>query len=489
MISWIVFIILFRINLSTQKSHQSFKCNDYMLEQTHFHPSGVSFKSGPHYICHLENIEGEPGVAEVVNELLVAADGPFKGKFGLIEPVEVGAIECKKVSFERIPRILFNKFPKLLVLNASDVNLMEIETDDFMHAENLNILILSRNHISHLENGIFSEMKKLRKIDLSRNEIEYINQGTFFGCSENLYEVDMSHNIIKELDFSSLTPLAHPKKLSVELKLDDNEISCVKETFSLSHLVFESLSLRNNKISAFSCPDMRIDELHLEDNGLQTISFDNCSVEYAVLSKNHLSYLHIHGDMRGLVAEGNLIDSFIVSGEPQMYHMDLSGNGEIENILPTLKLMSSLQYLNLSNSHLGALHEDTFASMGDLKYLYLKNCSINIIPYGTFEANKHLITLDLSENDLETIDLETMFEGLDNLKTLDLSGNKLRQIEGIEKIREVLPELKEIGIDGNRWTCLPSTIKNLKHKHIAITEIKDVVAHSESAAGIRCPRE
>lgn len=344
--------------------------------------------------------------------------------------------------------------------------------------------------MSELDDGILSNLKKLQRLDLSRNMITTIKEGSFAGCSDDLYKVDLSFNRIKELDFSSLTPLAHPKKLSVELNLESNLIADVKESHRVSHLVFEELNLKDNFLHSFSCPDVKISELHLDNNGLENVSFDNCSIEYMAISRNKLKWLHIHGDLKGLIATKNKIESFVVSGEPTMFHLDLSENGEIENIYPSLKLMDKLQYLNLSNSIIGILHEDTFARMTDLKYLFLRNAGIQIIPFGIFINNKHLITLVLSDNKLETIDLH-MFTGLDKLKTLNLSGNSLSQIEGIEKIKTVLPELKEIGISGNNWKCLylSTMIRTLSQQGINVTVEPTTTLmgkNDENISGISC---
>lgn len=477
-----VLVLIFKF--STQL-HQNFKCNEHIRELTSFHRSGVLFNSGPHFICQLENIVQVSDVNNLIDEMSVVGLNGHVTK----EPHEVGAIKFKKSELMRIPTKVFQKFPNLLSFCACEVQMRIITRDDFVEAHNLTKLLLKGNLISELEDGTFTSMKKLQQLDLSRNLITTINEGTFAGVSENLYKVDLSFNKIKVLDFSTLTPLAHPKKLSVELNLDANAIKDVKESHRVSHLVFEVLSLRENFLHTFSCPDIKISELHLDNNELETMSFDNCSVEYLAIPRNNLKWLHFHGDLRGLIAGKNRIESFVVSGESKMYHLDLSENGEVENTFPTLKSMEQIQYLNLSNSIVGILHEDTFQKMSDLKYLYLKNSSIQIIPFGIFDNNKHLMTLDLSDNDLETVDLH-MFTGLDKLKTLNLSGNQLSQIEGIEKIKSVLPELKEIGISRNGWKCvnLSMMIRTLSQQgiHVSGDSLLRQTDDDKHISGVNC---
>lgn len=248
-------------------------------------------------------------------------------------------------------------------------------------------------------------------------------------------------------------PIAHSRKLSVELNLNHNEIKQVKESHRVSHLAFEAFLLKGNLLESFTCPDIKIGELHLEDNRLQVVSFDNCSVEYLVASHNHLKWLHIHSDLKGLVAPKNHIDSFLVTGEDsEIYHFDLSDNQDVSHIFASLKNMPEMQYLNLSHSFVGVLQENAFSDMKELKYVLLKNCGIEILPFEIFANNKFLWTIDVSDNVLESIDL-TMFTGLDRLRILDLSGNKLSKLHGFERVRTILPELSEVGIAGNRFEC------------------------------------
>ena len=446
------------------------------------HKSGIFLKAKNFTDCKIENALQVSDVDEIIES--VVPNGFWKLQSSI--SMEIGALIFVNSSLMKIPTKVFQKFRNLQIFCACDVQLRLMTRDDFIDAGNLKELRLKRNLISKLEDRTFANLKKLQKLDLSGNLIKSINEETFVGCSEYLEKVDFSFNKIKEIDFASLVSLAHIKKRPVELLLNSNEILAVKESHRVSHLFFESLNLKENFLKSFSCPDVKIGELHLESNHIETISFDNCSVEYMKISGNNLKWLHIHGDMKGLIAAENQIESFVVSGDSKMYHMELTDNGEIENIFPTLKLMDRIQYLNLSNTIIGVIHEDSFARMTELKYLFLKNSGIQIIPFGIFGNNKQLMTLDLSDNDLESIDLH-MFTGLDELKILNLSGNKLSQIEGIEKIKAVLPELKQIGISGNNWKCinLSTLIRTLSQLGISVSEGLMEVGE-QSISGIGC---
>lgn len=189
MLQWILVILI--IGSSIDFSHQrrqTFKCNDYVTETISYHRSGISFKMGPHYVCYLSNIIQHSSTNDIIDEITTIAN--INGKFGEMEPREVGAIVVKNSNFMILPSRIFYKFRFLLVFRASDVNLRLISREDFKDAEHLTVLHLDRNLITELEDGIFSYLRRLQRLDLSRNMITSISEMTFSGVSSDLYEVN-----------------------------------------------------------------------------------------------------------------------------------------------------------------------------------------------------------------------------------------------------------------------------------------------------------
>lgn len=190
---WILVSVLIAgaVHPSYQR-RQTFKCNDFVTESTSFHRSGVAFRLGPHYVCYLANVIQHSSRIEIIDEIISHAN--VDGKYGIIEPREVGAVVVKNSNFIILPSQLFHKFRNLLVFRASDVSLRGIVRDDFKDAEHLTILHLDRNEIVKLEDGVFSYLKRLQRLDLSRNQITEINEMTFSGVSTDLYEVKIISN-------------------------------------------------------------------------------------------------------------------------------------------------------------------------------------------------------------------------------------------------------------------------------------------------------
>jgi Leucine-rich repeat (LRR) protein len=383
----------------------------------------------------------------------------------------VNVIYVTNSTLLKLPTRIFDVLPNLEKFYINQVDLMQIPRNDFQNAKQLQTLNVHKNRIEKLEDETFAQMKNLHEVDLSHNLITEINENTFKGIGD-IYEIDLSFNRIKVLDFIVFVPLANKQKpFPPEVNLNHNEISEVKESKNVHHLAFQQLSLNNNQLTAFSCPDITIIDLKLNSNQLSSISMDNCSVDLLSVGYNNLKWLHLHSDLKGIKAENNSIKSFIVNQPSDMIYVRLSENEDISHIFPTLKTLKEMRFLNLSHSYIGVLQDESFDEMENLTYLHLRACGIQIIPFGVFSNNKNLKELDISANLLETVDLH-MFSGLEKLNFLDISENKLRQIDGIEKVKDVLPELKEIHIDGNPWKCehLSSLIRALNHLKIKITE-------------------
>lgn len=261
---WLKKFLLILSLTSLSQQAETFECS-HLLEHKE---SGIPIKRGTHNVCKLSNVHEISIVQEI-----------FETKKDF---TTVGVIYLTNSTILKIPTIIFARVKNLLKFSASEVQLLQIYRDDFLNAHNLTSLVLSKNMIKDLPDEIFSHLKKLKSLDLSHNLITSINEETFKGCGEDLRQVDLSYNKISFLDYSTLVPLAHEKNYPLELKLDFNEIKEVRESHNVHHLHFEILSIKNNHLISFTCPDVKIETLHLDNNHLQNLSLDNCSVDYMV---------------------------------------------------------------------------------------------------------------------------------------------------------------------------------------------------------------
>lgn len=103
---------------------------------------------------------------------------------------------------------------------------------------------------------------------------------------------------------------------------------------------------------------------------------------------------------------------------------------------------------------------------------------------------KHLQFLDISYNNLGSIDLHVM-TNLKNLQSLDMSGNNLTQLLHFESIRKIFPNLVTIGIDQNNFNCtyLAMILKSLNENEIVLKDPENPMKTSSNIFGIACTNE
>jgi Leucine-rich repeat (LRR) protein len=87
--------------------------------------------------------------------------------------------------------------------------------------------------------------------------------------------------------------------------------------------------------------------------------------------------------------------------------------------------LERLEYLNLSNNQILTIEDKTFENLGSLVYLNLSNNLIYDLSQSLFSNLSRLEILELSQNKLESIK-KNIFDGLNELKYLDLTHNQIR---------------------------------------------------------------
>ncbi|XP_055306810.1 uncharacterized protein LOC129571065 [Sitodiplosis mosellana] len=90
----------------------------------------------------------------------------------------------------------------------------------------------------------------------------------------------------------------------------------------------------------------------------------------------------------------------------------------------TLTILEFLVHFNVSGNPIKNVDKKTFANNLKLETLSLSNCSLTEIKPGTFSSLSKLTRLDLSYNQLKTLDLNTLPLDLRNLKIAGIDSNK-----------------------------------------------------------------
>ncbi|CAJ0947717.1 unnamed protein product [Ranitomeya imitator] len=245
-------------------------------------------------------------------------------------------------------------------------------------------LILQRNELKVIPSGAFHSTPYLTHLSLQNCSIERIEEGSFRGLGRLRY-----------------------------LNLGSNRISFIQqESFdglsSLEQLILEKNRIEEIKPGAFSQLGF-LSFLNLEDNFLvylpDMVFQGLLQLKWMSLSKNMISIVSL--------------ETF--AALPNLKRLSLDHN-ELQ-YLPTeaFSRLSGLTRLELGWNPMTFIVEEAI-QMVSLKQLLLNNMALQDVSYKAFEKSKQLSFIDMSNNQIRSIQ---PLSGVEQLKRLDLTGNTI----------------------------------------------------------------
>lgn len=242
------------------------------------------------------------------------------------------------------------------------------------------------------------------------------------------------------------------------MELDANGLSMTKITEAFKSPErghpFEKIDMYNNSLTY-------IDELTFQT--LETLKILN-------LEFNHIESIHEKA------FEKTKLNQLILS------------NNRLQNII-FLNHIPKIIDLDLSFNNIGGhLHRaNTFSNLNTLKKLNLSSIGFSRIPvFGLFSPLLNLENLDLSKNGIKNLNIIALYS-MSNLRYLDLSNNKIRDIHHVLKFKHVFPEIERIDLSGNEILCHQLVdyflvIENVNTKIVS----KAVDYDRPNVKGVRC---
>lgn len=440
-----------------------------------------------------KNVESAEGLNKYLSSSEYYSSNGYYNSYGSYQSEyrwsSVSELKIVNASINKIPSMIFRKLTSLIKLNASEIGLVEIKRDDFEYAKNLKLLNLTKNKIEKLDSLLFMHCKQLVEIDLSENEISEVKDSTFEGISMNIEKVNLSGNKIKSLKEDFLAYLIQDAKSKiVSISLNDNQIEFIeKSSVSVAKNSTKlSLQLMNNKLKAFDLCGLSFWVLNLKNNQIESYT-QPISVNRLDISENKLQALRILNDTTYLNADNNEITKLEIEDGSLLEILRLSGNGLGNQILLELKHTNYLKILALSGTALSFLKSDSFHDMKSLEILDLSQNQIQNIDFGVIDGLGELKSLNLSSNMLDELNLHVL-GSLSQLNSIDISWNKISKIVDHDKLKQILPQLSSIGLEGNNWDCeyLSRMKMSLTTQKIFITAAQKPAKNQQSLDGISC---
>ncbi|XP_037531385.1 slit homolog 3 protein [Nematolebias whitei] len=317
---------------------------------------------------------------------------------------------------------------------------------------------LEQNLIKSVPPGAFSAYNKLKRIDLSKNQISDIAADAFSGL-RSLTSLVLYGNKITELPKGIFDGL-----LSLQLLLlNANKINCLRVNTFQDLQNLNLLSLYDNKLQTISnglfSPLRSIKTLHLAQNPficdchlkwLADFLFDN-PIETSGARCSHPRRL---ANKRISQVKGK---KFRCSGQED-YHSRLSGECFQDLVCPE-KCRCEGTVVDCSNLKLTRVPTHIPEHTTDLR---LNDNEMTILEAaGTFKKLPNLKKINLSNNKLRDI-REGAFDGAGGVLELLLTGNKLtglqgRMFKGLSGLKTLMLRSNQIGcIDNGTFTGLSS---------------------------------
>ncbi|CAH1265349.1 PODN [Branchiostoma lanceolatum] len=348
-------------------------------------------------------------------------------------------------------------------------------------------LYLNHNHISMIPTGIFDRHGKLRRLYIEHNLLR--DSGIETNSFQGLRSLRFLSLAANQLLF---VPKNMPQSLT-HLVLDDNKIDflppkCFQGLHKLQLLSLNNNSLPDHGIHSGSFAGLhKLTRLYLSTNKLKSVPYGlPKTLEDLNLDRNQIPILDrsklksLENLMKLSVAWNNVtlpgIPPKIFDDLQEITHLDLDGNN-IESVPEYLP--RKLEILKLSNNLISMIPNNVFHITPKITEIHLANNSLSnfAVPQQVFYNLDDLTTLDLSGNYLNTVpselpgnlrylflqqnyitDMKADMSHMGKLQWLVLGNNRLTSRYFPHQIFGHLGELKHLDLSHNYLEEVPPNL-------------------------------
>ena len=346
------------------------------------------------------------------------------------------AAYCNDKSLRFVPNYLHPDIQKLEIRGNYIKNLSETS---FIRYPLLDCINLSNNIIRIIEVETFKQLRHLTQLDLSNNRnLHRINDEVFRWPGqllslnlENTGLVNFSDKIITWLPHLQSLYLQKNKLTAIHFKscpstyvdLSNNQISALTPNTISINCCCKGVSLYKNPIFSVtpkSLSNWRIESLTL---GGYAMALETWRQAFRGISQSEIRSLIIYPTDLTNIPQ-NFFDAFI-KRSPSFLHVHGIRGKSVNDIHPlAFRNLTALHGLILSNTNVAKIEPCYISGMKQLRVLRISSRVKSIRVSKTGWDNTNLLTLDLSNNNINKIK-RYAFAGLIHLKNLDLSRNDL----------------------------------------------------------------
>lgn len=356
-------------------------------------------------------------------------------------------LHCKENSFKNIKRfelidnsvenpteIIKCLTPTIEYLTLSGEFDEKFNSTSLSRLNNLKELCLHEAQLTEFDFSILKYVTKIEWLDISQNNLERVSNISFLENAKNL----------------------------IHLNLGENELESTPELIQYLSASVTTLNLAGNFFGKINA------ETFEKLTNLQYLYLANTSL----LLENLKPFESLKKLRTLVISFNNLENSNFTSQSASLEELRIfqAVNCKVKNASELITLFENsgfLSKLDISGNCLGELTVETLNNFKELQYLNLKNMNLTKIDFGILGQKQKLQFLDLSCNQLESINFASV---LSNLESINLEQNNLREIEYFTNSH--FPQLGTLDISSNQFSCeyLDEFIPQLKKEwpHIKI---------------------
>ena len=336
----------------------------------------------------------------------------------------------------------FKKLTLLLRLDLSNNAISKISEVAFAGLNSLEYLYLQSNQLRYLPYDVFNDLKHLIKLDLSQNLFRIIPPRINWTA---LYPLKyLSVDVLKPASIEISKEFQNLKNLTIfQLSITKLTSNITNDTFKhLSGLPIRSLGMTwtqgkivDHEITV-SLPNLAL--LFISHEAFNVLKFACSKIQLMQLTGYKANQIALNASLLKTLAKWNSTLTYLIV-------RDLPGK---RRTLPdfTFRGTPHLITLDLSINEINHLSTFVFSGLNHLEVLNLAHNDLKEVPSHTFHAfqSGSLRNLDLSFNGISDIESEA-FSSISFLKYLSLAGNYIIMVHWLDVFINII----SINIDEN----------------------------------------
>ena len=317
-----------------------------------------------------------------------------------------------------LPKGLGRFFPKLKTLVVEASNLKSLEKDDLKNIPSLIALYLNKNDLESLDGDLFKFNPTLHYISFQNNKLENVGEKLLQGLT-NLSTAHFGNNsCINEIANSDEEIPELVKKLQTQCPSTEE----MKKKFYCSDEV-AILKAENKKLKSEL---ERFRSLETSKNRQKRNIYQQDLI--VTVDDHKLTAFNLQIDSVGSTIKAVKNENgFKISTKATELLIDQQKTLLLPRNLG--RHLPSLELFAVTSSSLYEVDSSVFENMENLRTLNMSDNKLTKILPETFTSLRTFRTLDLSQNFIETLRMYA-FKGLSNLQNLHLNNNRLSFISG-----------------------------------------------------------